>query len=79
VEGPFRVLSSRWSFQPHGQGTLIDFSLEFEFRSRLLQHTVRVLFAEAVRRMVAAFEARATKLYGKPRAHPVAAGSSVRN
>jgi coenzyme Q-binding protein COQ10 len=64
IEGPFRVLSSRWIFRPHDQGTLIDFSLEFEFRSLLLQHTVRVLFAEAVRRMVAAFEARARKLYG---------------
>ena len=68
VEGPFRTLSSHWRFQPHPEGTLIDFSLEFEFRSRLLQHTVRVLFAEAVRRMVAAFEARAVKLYGKPKA-----------
>lgn len=68
IEGPFRTLSSRWSFQPHPEGTLIDFSLEFEFRSRLLQHTVRVLFAEAVRRMVLAFEARAIKLYGKGKA-----------
>jgi len=64
IEGPFRTLSSRWSFQPHPEGTLIDFSLEFEFRSRLLQHTVRMLFAEAVRRMVAAFETRARRLYG---------------
>lgn len=67
TEGPFRTLSSRWRFQPHPEGTLIDFSLEFEFRSLILQHTVRVLFAEAVRRMVVAFEARATKLYGAAR------------
>src|SRR5256885_9577622 len=78
IEGPFRVLSSRWSFQPHPEGTLIDFSLEFEFRSRLLQHTVRVLFAEAVRRMVAAFEARAVKLYGKPNARPATPASQAR-
>ncbi|SJZ48347.1 coenzyme Q-binding protein COQ10 [Enhydrobacter aerosaccus] len=70
VEGPFRSLSSRWLFQPHPSGTLIDFSLEFEFRSRLLQHTVRMLFAEAVKRMVAAFEARAAQLYGRPTAQP---------
>ncbi len=70
IEGPFRTLSSRWSFRPHDGGTLIDFSLEFEFRSRLLQHTVRMLFAEAVRRMVAAFETRARQLYGKPSAPP---------
>ena len=68
VEGPFRTLSSHWRFQPHPEGTLIDFSLEFEFRSRILQHTVLVVFAEAVRRMVVAFETRATKLYGKAKA-----------
>jgi coenzyme Q-binding protein COQ10 len=79
IEGPFRTLASRWIFHPHPEGTQIDFTLEFEFRSRLLQHTVRVLFAEAVRRMVAAFEARAIKLYGKPRAYPVRLESAGRD
>jgi coenzyme Q-binding protein COQ10 len=65
TEGPFRALTSRWQFRPHPTGTEIVFSLEFEFRSVLLQHTVRMLFAEAVKRMVAAFEARATQLYGR--------------
>ena len=65
VEGPFKVLGSHWQFKPHASGTEIVFSLEFEFRSRLLQHTMRMLFAEAVKRMVAAFEARAAQLYGK--------------
>lgn len=77
IEGPFRILSSRWIFQPHVQGTTIDFSLEFEFRSLILQHTVRVLFAEAVRRMVAAFEARAAKLYGKPSVRPATPASQA--
>ena len=44
---------------------MIDFELEFDFRSILLQQTVRLLFAEAVRRMVSAFEARAAQLYGR--------------
>jgi coenzyme Q-binding protein COQ10 len=65
IEGPFKHLASRWQFKPHPDGTEIEFSLEFEFRSLILQHTVRVLFAEAVKRMVAAFEARAAHLYGK--------------
>lgn len=68
VEGPFRHLASRWLFKAHPDGTEIEFSLEFEFRSLILQHTVRVLFAEAVKRMVSAFEARATQLYGAPSA-----------
>jgi coenzyme Q-binding protein COQ10 len=37
--------------------------LEFEFSSVLLQKLIGVLFHEAVRRMVAAFEARAHQLY----------------
>jgi len=65
IEGPFKSLTSHWQFRPHPDGTEIVFALEFEFRSRLLQHTMRVLFAEAVKRMVAAFEARALQLYGK--------------
>ena len=65
IEGPFRALLSHWLFRPHPNGTEIVFSLEFEFRSLILQHTMRMLFAEAVKRMVAAFEARAGQLYGK--------------
>jgi coenzyme Q-binding protein COQ10 len=68
IEGPFKALLSHWLFRPHPNGTEIVFSLEFEFRSLILQHTMRMLFAEAVKRMVAAFEARATQLYGKARA-----------
>ncbi len=65
IEGPFKVLGSHWQFKPNVGGTEIVFALEFEFRSRFLQHTMRMLFAEAVKRMVAAFETRASRLYGK--------------
>jgi coenzyme Q-binding protein COQ10 len=65
IEGPFKHLVSGWLFKPHEQGCEIEFSLEFEFRSLILQHTVRMLFAEAVKRMVSAFEARAVQLYGR--------------
>jgi coenzyme Q-binding protein COQ10 len=78
IEGPFRRLVSRWTFQPDPHGTMIDFELEFDFRSMLLQQTVRLLFAEAVRRMVSAFEARATQLYGKPIARPATPASQER-
>jgi coenzyme Q-binding protein COQ10 len=78
VEGPFKVLTSHWVFQPHPQGTLIEFELSFEFRSLLLQQTVRLLFAEAVKRMVSAFETRAAQLYGRPIAQPATPASSAR-
>ena len=78
TEGPFRRLTSRWTFHPDLHGTMIDFELEFDFRSILLQQTVRLLFAEAVRRMVSAFEARANQLYGKPIARPATPASQGR-
>ncbi len=66
-KGPFKTLSNTWRFNPldEGRQTEIDFHLEFEFRSRVLQKLIGVLFEEAVRRMVAAFEGRADQLYGK--------------
>ncbi|WP_421998678.1 type II toxin-antitoxin system RatA family toxin [Reyranella sp.] len=78
TEGPFRRLVSRWVFHPHPEGCLIEFELEFDFRSRLLQQTVRLLFAEAVKRMVGAFEARARQLYGQPTVRPATPASSTR-
>jgi coenzyme Q-binding protein COQ10 len=77
IEGPFRRLVSKWVFHPHADGCQIEFELEFDFRSLLLQQTVRLLFAEAVKRMVGAFEARAAQLYGKPSARPATPISST--
>jgi len=65
-DGPFKYLNNHWKFLPgedEGHCT-IDFYVDFEFRSRLLQKMIEFLFEEAVRRMVAAFETRANQLYG---------------
>jgi len=51
-------------------GCRIDFFVDFEFHSRLLQRVAELLFHEAVRRMVAAFEHRAQQLYGTPVTDP---------
>jgi len=64
IEGPLRHLNNHWVFHPHPDGCLIDFYVDFEFRSRMLQKLIGTLFNEAFRRMVAAFEARAKDLYG---------------
>ena len=63
-EGPFRYLDNHWIFEPVDGGCRIDFFVDFEFRSAILQKLIGVLFNEAVRRMVAAFETRAQQLYG---------------
>jgi coenzyme Q-binding protein COQ10 len=65
AEGPFKYLNNHWEFNPAPDGGCeIDFFVEFEFRNRVLQKLIEVLFHEAVRRMVSAFEGRARALYG---------------
>lgn len=64
TEGPLKYLNNHWIFEPHPNGTLIDFYVDFEFHSKVLQALIGVLFNEAVKRMVAAFETRARSLYG---------------
>jgi coenzyme Q-binding protein COQ10 len=66
LSGPFAHLTNEWQFQPIEGGTSVSFHLSFEFKSRLLQALIGVLFEEAVHRMVSAFEDRAKKLYGPP-------------
>ena len=66
THGPLRYLNNHWLFIEHPDGCLIDFYIDFEFRSRVLQKMIGVLFNEAVKRMVGAFEARAHELYGDP-------------
>jgi coenzyme Q-binding protein COQ10 len=66
AEGPFRYLSNHWTFTSVAGGCRVGFFVDFEFKSRLLQRLIEVLFSEAVRRMVGAFEKRARDLYGAP-------------
>ena len=67
ADGPFKQMTNRWRFEPAEDGRCrIDFYVAFEFRSAMLQKLIGVLFHEAVRRMVGAFETRARKLYGPP-------------
>lgn len=66
TEGPFHYLNNHWSFEADPGGCRVDFFVDFEFRSKLLQQMIGTLFNEAVRRMVHAFETRAAHLYGNP-------------
>lgn len=64
VKGPFKKLSNIWLFRDHPDGCVVDFDIDFEFSSKLLQMMMGVVFYEACRRMIASFEARAKQLYG---------------
>jgi coenzyme Q-binding protein COQ10 len=64
--GPFRYLNNQWGFTEDPHGCAVNFFVDFEFRSRLLQAAIGVVFNEAVRRMVNAFIKRAREVYGPP-------------
>lgn len=67
-EGPFHYLTNHWSFdEDENRHCVIDFYIDFEFRSKTLQKLIGRLFNEAVQRMVNAFERRANLLYGRDR------------
>ena len=66
LDGPFRYLDNHWRFTPVSETSCeVDFFVDFEFRSRTLQALIGLVFDEAMRRIVRAFEARAAALYGK--------------
>lgn len=66
LDGPFKHMRSTWKFIPdEGGGSIVDFFVDFEFRNVILQKVIGVVFDEAMRRVVRAFETRAEALYGK--------------
>lgn len=67
LDGPFRYLNNHWKFRDLDTGGCeVDFFVDFEFRSAVLQAVIGVVFNEAMQRIVRAFETRAASLYGAP-------------
>jgi len=65
IEGPLRHLHNEWAFRPDGQGgVFVDFSVDFEFKSRLFEALAGQYFDKALRKMTSAFCDRAAALYG---------------
>ena len=65
LDGPLKHLHNSWTFRPDGQGgTLVDFCVDFAFRSRIFEALAGQMFDQALRRMIGAFETRAAQLYG---------------
>src|SRR6516225_11206514 len=59
IEGPLEHLTNSWTFTPNGQQTNVDFVVDFQFKSHLLDHVANSMFHEAATRMMSAFESRA--------------------
>lgn len=67
IDGPFKYLTNVWSFEPaDGGATDIHFSIDYEFKSRLLGMLMGTMFDRAFRMFTSAFEKRADQVYGVP-------------
>ena len=66
LDGPFRYLENRWTFRDTGPDACeIEFSISYEFRSKILASLMGAVFDRAFRKFATAFEERADSIYGK--------------
>lgn len=64
LDGPLKYLRNDWTFRADPGGCLVDFSVDFEFKSRMFEMLAGQMFGAALRKMIGAFEDRAAALYG---------------
>ena len=62
TKGPFKTLENHWCFTPKDEGCEVEFSIAFEFKSRLLHGVAGHAFEKVMLTMADAFEARAAAL-----------------
>jgi coenzyme Q-binding protein COQ10 len=62
TDGPFRQLENHWRFTPEREGCSVDFSIVFDFKSRMLGMVAGAVLGPVMTRMTDAFEARARAL-----------------
>jgi coenzyme Q-binding protein COQ10 len=65
VRGPFRKLSNTWRFRSGPRGARVEFAIVFEFRNFVLQALADANKAYAVKRVIDAFVAEASRRYPK--------------
>jgi coenzyme Q-binding protein COQ10 len=63
IEGPLEHLTNSWTFTQVADKTHVDFVIDFQFKSYLLDHVANGMFHEAATRVVSAFEARVHLLH----------------
>lgn len=67
VEGPFRLLTGRWTFTPIGAaGTRIELEMRFEFASPVIAMLFGRSFEQSCGQLIDAFIARARQVHVGP-------------
>lgn len=65
VDGPFRDLHGRWTFQPlREEGCKVTLELHYRFAAGLLGRVVAPVFEYVANSLIDAFAARADQVYG---------------
>ena len=62
--GPFKRLRNVWRFSPAPEGARVEFEIDFQFKSRLLDAILAANLRHAAERLIHCFESRAQTLYG---------------
>jgi len=57
--GPFKHLLSRWDLKSEDDKTFVEFTLEFELKSKIMTNLVGPVIIQAQKKMISAFEERA--------------------
>lgn len=78
VDGPLKYLHNDWVFRPDRKGgCLVDFCVDFQFKSRMFEMLAGQVFDRALRKMIGAFEERAATLYASGADDPGSSRSSA--
>lgn len=63
LDGPLKYLHNDWRFHDVEGGCDVDFAVDFEFKTKIFEKLAGMFFGDALRKMVASFEARAAAIY----------------
>lgn len=64
AQGPFHHLYQGWKFVQVPEGTRVEFDIDFKIRNFMLEKLADLMFDEACKKMMLAFEERAKEMYG---------------
>lgn len=63
INGPFKFLNNYWTITKENEGCKVDFQIDLEFKSFVLDKMMGLFFTNAADKMIEAFERRAKELF----------------
>lgn len=63
ISGPFQYLKNTWQIGPDGEGSMVEFFIEFKLKSLLFDQLAGLFLYNVAKKMAVAFANRAATLY----------------